>query len=342
MALEANVSNRIGTSFDTIGVLTELADYTIGFALRAVCRLGVADELAGGVRPLDELAEATGTHAPSLLRVMRALVAKGVFSEEEPERFGLTAIGELLRTDHPLSMRWAFRLEPDVRALAGLEYSVRTGRPAFEEIFGEEYFAYLGAHSELRREFRESQAALSRLEQLGLLRSYEWRTLHTVVDIGGNDGTFLSALLSRFSHLHGTLFDLPDTVAPAEKVFADAGVTERAGVCPGNLFTDPLPTDADAYLIKRVLVGYDDDQAITLLRNIRRAVPDSGRLLVLEPTMAGLDTLSTTLDVRMLVLVSGRVRTPQEHGSILDAAGFALNRVITTARTSTILEAFPR
>ncbi len=332
---------RSGTSFAAIGRVAELADYTVAFAIRAVCRLGIADHLAAGERELADLAAASGTHADSLLRVMRALVAKGVFAEPRPGRFGLTPVGDLLRTDHPLSMRWAFRLEPDVRAMAGLEYSVRTGEPAFEDVFGEEYFAYLAARPDLLAEFRESQAALSRLEQLSLLRAYDWSQVGSLVDVGGNDGTFLSALLSRNPGLRGVLFDLPDTVAPASKVLAEAGVADRCDIVAGNLFTDPVPAGADAYLIKRVIVGYDDEAATTLLRAIRASMKDDSRLLLFEPTMRPEDDLSTTLDVRMLVLVHGRVRTVAEHERNLTAAGLTLSRVITATRPSSILEARP-
>jgi hypothetical protein len=332
---------RSGTSFAAIGKVAELADYTVAFAIRAVCRLGIADHLAGGERELQDLATASGTHPPSLLRVMRVLVAKEVFAEPRPGWFALTPAGDLLRTDHPLSMRWAFRLEPDVQAMAALAYSVRTGEPSFEAIFGAEYFSYLAERPELLAEFRESQSALSRLEQLGLLRAYDWTGVGSVVDVGGNDGTFLSALLRRYRGLRGVLFDLPDTVAAAAKVFADAGVEDRCQVVPGNLFTDPVPAGYDAYLIKRVLVGYDDEETVTLLRNIRAAMRPDSRLLIFEPTMRPDDDLSVTLDVRMLVLVRGRVRTAAEHGRNLEAAGLALSQVITAPRPSTIIEARP-
>lgn len=335
------MAQRSGTSFAAIGQIAQLADYTVAFAIRAVCRIGVADHLSGGERELADLAAATGTHAPSLLRVMRVLVANGLFEEPRPGWFALTPVGDLLRTDHPLSMRWAFRLEPDVQAMAALEYSIRTGQPSFEHIFGSEYFSYLASRPELLAEFRDSQSALSRLEQLGLLRAYEWAEIGSVVDVGGNDGTFLSALLTRYRQVRGILFDLPDTVAAASKVLADAGIADRCEIVAGNVFSDPVPPGADAYLIKRVIVGYDDEETVTLLRRVRAAMRPDSRLLIFEPTMRPDDDLSLTLDLRMLVLVRGRVRTVEEHERNLAAAGLTLSRVITAPRPSTILEARP-
>jgi hypothetical protein len=301
----------------------------------------VADHLAGGPRPVEDLAAATGTHAPSLARTLRALVVKGVFEEPEPGLFRLTEVGQLLRTEHPLSMRWAFRLFPDVMALAELGHTVRTGEPAFEHVYGQGYFEYLAAHPELHTEFHESQMALTRLELLSVLRGYRWSELGTLVDLGGGSGTFLSRVLARNPRLRGTLFDLEETAATAPSVMAEAGVADRCEIVHGNLFTDPLPAGADAYTIKRVLVGFDDEVAVRVLRSVRQAMRRDSRLLVLEPMMhEGARELSVTLDVRTLVLVQGRVRRPEEFAKVLDAAGLRVTEVAPRGLL-TLIEARP-
>ncbi len=333
---------RSGTSFQTISRFAHLADYSIAFAVRAVAHLGVADHLADGPRTVDELAAATGSHAPSLLRALRALAAEGVFVEPTPGTFGLTDVGQLLRTDHPLSMRYAFRLHPDVRALAEMEHTLRTGEPAFDHLYGMEYWDFLPTRSDLLDEFQRSQAALTRLEMLTVLRIFRWSELRSLVDVGGNDGTFLSEVLRRCPDMQGVLFDLRDTVSTAPKVLADAGVADRCTVVPGSFFDTPIPAGADGYLIKRVLVGLDDEHAVTLLRSVRTAMRDDSRLVILEPVITiGEDDISSDMDLLMLVLGRGRVRTPDEHAANLDAAGLRLDRVITS-RPSSLVVATPR
>jgi hypothetical protein len=73
-------------------------------ALDLAARLNLADQLRDGPRAASEVARATGTHAPSLRRVMRLLASVGVFEERDDGSFALTPVGELLRTDHPESM----------------------------------------------------------------------------------------------------------------------------------------------------------------------------------------------------------------------------------------------
>ncbi len=328
---------RPRAGFQAMLKLNELADFTIPFAIRAICHLGVADHLADGPKRVDDLAEKTSAHRHSLLRAMRALGTAGVFAEPEPEVFELTPISDLLRSDHPLSMRWAFRLRPDVDAWAELEQSIRTGKVAFDQTFGMSYWDYLAANPDVRAEFRESQRALTRLELLVLLRVYGWRHLANVVDLGGNDGTFLAGLLARYPGLRGTLIDLPAAAADAPGVLAGAGVADRCQVIGGNLFTTEIPADADAYTIKRVLIGFSDDEVVTLLRRLRNVMREDSRLIILEPRSTH-DDLSIAMDLHMLVLGEGRVRTPEQFGKLLAAAGLTVNSVVD-ARLLTLIEA---
>lgn len=314
-------------NLQAISALAEMADYSFAFAIRAVGAIGVADHLSDGPRHVDHLAEKTGCSRHGLIRVMRALVTKSVFFEEPAETFGLMPMGDLLRTDHPFSMRWFFRLEPDVRAMAAMEYSVRTGEPSFDHLFGMDYFDWLAEHDTERERFRESQRALNRLELLAITRSYPWHESNSIVDIGGNDGSLLAALLQRHPSLCGTLFDLPETAGEAGRIFEEAGVAGRAEIVAGNLFDGGVPRGADLYTIKRVLVGFSDEEATAALSNVREAMSPHSKLLVMEPMRDLTDQVGVSLDLRMLVLGLGRVRSAEEFSELLARAGLKTNKV---------------
>ncbi|RJL27224.1 methyltransferase [Bailinhaonella thermotolerans] len=331
--------SRRRAGFESIARLAELADFTLAFAIRAVAHLGVADHLAEGPRRVGDLAAEIGAHERSLLRTLRALATAGVFAEPEPGLFALTPLSELLRGDHPLSMRWAFRLRPDVDAWAEMEHTLRTGETAFDHVFGTDYWSHLAANPALQAQFRDSQRALTRLELQTLTRLYDWRGLRTVVDLGGNDGTFLCGLLSRYPQMRGTVFDLPGTVAEAAKTAADAGVADRCAAVGGSLFETPLPAGADAYTIKRVLIGLADDEVVTLLRILRGVMRPDSRLLVLEPRDAP-DDLSISMDLHMLVLGEGHVRSPERFGELLAEAGMSVAAVVD-ARLLNLIDARP-
>lgn len=308
-------------NLQAISQLAELGDYSFAFALRAIAAVGIADHLGDGPRHIDDLAQRAKCDRHSLIRVLRMLAMKSVFIEDPAETFALAPLGEPLRTDHPLSMRWFFRLEPDVRALAALEHSVRTGQPAFEHVFSTDYFTWMASADQERWRFRESQRSLCRLEFLTVQRAFPWKDATSIVDIGGSDGSLVALLLKRFPHLTGIVFDLPETVGYASEVFDETGVADRASIVRGNVFNGGVPSGADVYLMKRILVGFSDDEAILALSKVREAMAPHSRLLILEPLRNTADALGVSLDLLVLVLGLGRVRTADEFIQLLPAAG---------------------
>ncbi|MFF0366528.1 methyltransferase [Micromonospora sp. NPDC005087] len=323
--------------------LTELADYIVPFTVRAVAELGVADQLVDGPRPVTELAEATGAHAPSLLRALRALAGKGIFTEVEPEVFGLTKLAEPLRTDHPLSLRDAYPLlEPDIEAWAHFDHSIRTGQASFDQVHPEGYWPYMAAHPHDSARFDASQQAATRLELRAALPAYPWGELATVVDVGGGNGAFLGGIMARFPALRGTLFDLPHVVAEAEPVLQKLGVAQRCTVTDGSFF-ETVPAGADAYLLKRILYGWDDDNAVRLLTAVRAAMRLDSRLLVLEPVVEPGDRFDVgrLYDLLLLAMVGGGARSREHIERLLDVADLRLARSVPTMMFP-ILEIVPK
>jgi hypothetical protein len=318
---------------DAAAEVAHLVDPTVPFALRAICNLGIADQVAKGPKSITEIAESTGTDRHMLLGVLRVLAQAGLFTESEPEHFELTSLGDILRTDRALSMRHAFQLvDHEVAAWAHLDHSVRTGEAAFDHVHGEGYWEYLaGRPDELARR-RDNQHATTRLELMAALRAYDWSSVGTVIDVGGGDGTFLAKLLARFRSMRGVVFDLPFAVEEARQVFVDAGVAERAAVVGGSFFESPLPAGGDVYVLKRVLYAWDDDQAVDLLSRVRRAMHGESRIVVIEPVWQEGEALANAIlmDLLMLVMGGGGVRTPDELEDLFSRAGLVLTRIIDT------------
>lgn len=312
--------------------LTELADYFIPFTIRAIGELGIADELIDGPRTVEDLAARTQTHAGSLHRALRALASKGIFTETEPGRFALTPLAELLREDHPLSLRDAYQLMPaDVAAWAHLDYTLRTGEPAFDHVHGLHLWDYLAAHPQDGERFDRGMQSMTRAELRAVGSAYEWGSLGTVADVGGGNGAFLAGLMVRHPELRGVLFDLPHVVANAAPVLAQAGVADRCEVVAGSFF-GAIPRGADAYVLKRIVYGWNDEGAMALLRAVRDAMTPDSRLLVLDPVVAdgNGEDFAKILDVVMLVVDGGRARSREEVRALLEAAGLKLTRVIPT------------
>jgi SAM-dependent methyltransferase len=314
--------------------------------LTTAAQLGIADLLADGPQPIDELAQVTGTHAPSLHRLMRALVGLGVFVEDADGCFGIAPMGACLRRDATRSLRatalWAG--SPSRRAAWGdLLYSVQTGNPAFDRIYGMNYWEYLDANPEAGAVFNEHLAGIRPERHAAVVAAYDFSAVRTLVDIGGGYGQLLAAALSACPDLRGILFDLPSAVERARATLATAGVAERCELVGGDMFTAELPR-GDAYVLSNVIHDWGDDQSNLILQNCRRAVVQDGRLLLIEQVLIPANTPMSTLlnDVNMLVSEpGGRQRTEAELREMLRCAGFRLTRVIATAGDASILESTP-
>jgi hypothetical protein len=325
-----------------IASLLSLADSTIPFAIRAAGTLGVADHLAAGPMGVDDLALATGTHAASLRRLLVALASCGIFEEVGPDRFGLAPPGELLQSDHPISLRDAYRLSAlEAGAWGELVHSLSTGTAAFEHAYGVGHRRYRGEHPEEDERMDRAHRAATRLDVLTVVRAYEWPRAGTVVDVGGGTGALVAGLLGRFKSMQAVLFDLPRMVARAGEVLEPAGVGRRCRVVGGDFFV-AVPEGGDVYVLKAVLGGWDDAAAGRILGTIRRAMGPASRLLVIEPILdyGAAFTVGNVVHLQSLVLYGGPDRTREDYERLFASSGLALTRVVPRA-TLPIIEAAP-
>jgi O-methyltransferase domain len=320
--------------------LAELADLITPMAVRAMCALDVPDHLADGPLSVDVLARRAGAHPGALRRTLRLLAAKGLFCEPAPDVYGLTPLSAPLRRDHPLTVRDTYTLlDCDVRAWGRLGHTARTGEPGFALANGAPYWEYLAGHPERSAAVDRWMENASRLHLRTVLPGYPWRELGTVVDVGGGTGGFLAGLLRRHPDQHGILFDLPHVVAGAPEVLAAAGVADRCRIVAGSFF-DGVPAGADGYLLKTVLPGFPDDDAVAVLGTVRAAMRPDSRLIALEAVLPPGDAFDVAklFDVHTLVLTGGAHRALADERALFTRAGLRLTRVVPTP-TLTILEA---
>lgn len=261
-----------------------------------------------------------------MTRLLRALAAIGLLTEK-PEGFALTPAGTLLRTGTPDSMNEFVRMFTDPAILGAwqeLDSSIRTGKPAFDSVFGTDFFSHLKTRPELSAQFNASMSQGTRLTAATLPSLYDFGRFRTLVDVGGGDGTLLAAILREHPNLRGILFDTPEGLK-------EAALPDQATTATGDFFTK-VPEGGDLYLIKSVLHDWDDERCATILRNIRQVIPVEGRVLIIEPVFPELVDGSMPppmylSDLNMLVNLGGRERTASEFGELCQRAGFAVTGI---------------
>ena len=318
-------------------------------AVAVAARLGLADLLAKGPCDAAALAAATGTHAPSLHRLLRMLVALGIAAEAPDDRFALGPLGERLRAGVPGSMRDLVLLfgHPDFWATWGaLEHCVRTGETAVRHLFGAATtFERYEADPAFGAIFDAGMAVLAERAAAAVLNARPFPDSGLIVDVGGGKGTLLAAVLQAKPGLSGVVLDLPGVAARAAEVLQEAGLQGRARALGGDMFA-AVPAGAELYLLKSVLHDWDDARADAILASCRAAMTQPGaRLLVIERVMPELMTPEPAAlaqavgDLMMLTRAGGRERTEAEFRALLTGAGLRLLQVLPTASHYAVLEA---
>lgn len=312
-------------------------------ALSVAAALGVADVLAEGPLPVDDIAERVGADPSALCRLLRALADVDVVRETDGRRFATTETGELLRSDRPDSLRalaMLVGLPPWRRMWTDLLTTVRTGEPAFERVLGGSPFEYLRQHPEYAAIFDDAMTALSRRLTAAVTEAYDFGAFGTIVDVGGGNGALLASVLRANPGTRGVLYDLPDVVEGAEKLLADAEVADRCERVGGDFF-DSVPAGADAYVLANVIHDWDDDRSARILANCRTAAAPSTRLLLAEMVVVeGEPSFANWADMEML-LIGGRQRTAEEFSALLSRAGWRLSRIVPGGLFS-LVEGEPR
>lgn len=310
--------------------MLRLADYCTPLALRAVADLGVADAIGSESRPVTDLAALLGVSVDALGRSLRALAAQGVFDEESDGVFANTDLSQLLRSDHPFSMRESLALIPaQVQAWARIDYSLATGRPAFDEVHGLTEWDFLERDRGQGKKFDQSMRSMNRLLVRSLARAYPWTELETVVDLGGGSGGFLFGLLTQQPRLRGVLFDQSWVVALAMESAAAMGVADRVQIVSGDLLTT-VPASFRGYLLKLVLHALDDRECVRVLSGIAEVMAPDGRVLIIESLLGGqvTDAATRIMDLQMLVTTGGRERSIEDFGRLAGEAGLVISNVV--------------
>lgn len=305
-------------------------------AIHAAVKFRIPDLLSSGPKSASELATECGAHPPTLERLLRALTSIEMFQRLPDGRYRNSPGTEILRRDHPQSL-WAegvFLPAPFLwRPLGELEESVRTGEAAFDRAFGQGFFPYLAEHPEEAAVFNRVMTQEILWTTPVLLRAYDFSRFNRLVDVGGGHGVFLSHVLAAVPKLEGVLFDQSKVVAGAKDSFKGE-MARRTTILSGSFF-ESIPEGADAYVLRRIIHDWQDDEAAKILSNVRAAMQPNATLLIVEGLIDSAARPAGLMDLMMLVL-GGKERTEAEFQELVQNAGFSLNRVVPAGAYSVI------
>jgi hypothetical protein len=350
-------------------------------SISVVTNLKIADYLVEGPKRIDQLAEKTNSHPDSLYRILRMLSSVGIFAEvkeeEEEEdngsrQFKLTPMASLLQSNEKNSIKnlsLLLNIESFKRALDDLLYTVQTGENAFKHANDLNLFEYLQLNQKDAEIFNNAMTSLTSSQVSSISSMYDFSQFNSIVDIGGGQGSLLFTILKNNSKLHGILFDLPYAIESAKNRIEsdsstlDSSIGSRCKLIAGDFFKS-IPSGstatADGYILKNVILNWDDKSATVILKNCLQAMKSivksnqegkqkvNTKLLIIDvimPPEGNEAFIGKFLDIQMLVLTqSGKIRTEKEFSKLLNSCGFDITNIIRSSDPMnflSIIEATP-
>lgn len=313
---------RAGALFDLC------AGFVYSQILFACVRLRLVEHLAAGPIGPDELSSRLPLPIDSTVLLLDAAASLKLVQRRSGNRYGLGPLGAaLIGNPGVIAMiEHHAMLYGDLRdPVALLRGETGAGQLA-------RYWPYAGNGKpvDLSRDTIAPYTALMAASQpmiaQQVLSAYSFRNHRCLLDVGGGDGAFLSAVAARAPKLRCVLFDLPAVADQASARFRIEGLSSRAVAIGGSFLTDRLPDGADIVSLVRVIHDHDDANVMTLLRAIHRRLPGNGTLLIAEP-LCGVRGAEPIGDgyfaFYLLAMGSGRPRTFERLRDMLTDAGFA-------------------
>ncbi|MEU5576266.1 methyltransferase [Streptomyces huasconensis] len=315
--------------------------YSAPFAaqmMRAFVKLRIADHLAAGPRDATDLATALGAHHGALTSFLDACTAQSLATRGEDGRYALTERGQLLRSDAAVASHVLYAAGPGVnRAYEKMDEVVLTGRSG-GDITGQHVYEYYGDHLEEGAAFEKVMSETTTDCVNALVEAHDFTAYARIMDVGGGRGTLLSRVLAAAPKAQGVLFDMPHVIEMAKSSLrseAAADVVERIEFTGGS-FLESVPSGADLYMLKSIMVDWPDAQVARLLANLHRAMEPGSRLLIVDwfgrdAADAGrvVEGYEAIVSFSAWTLWGGRLRVRTEFEALLDAAGFAVEQVET-------------
>lgn len=324
-------------------VLAMASGHILARAIHVASTLELADRFGSTSRRVAALAAETGADPHALRRLLHFLARNGLFEETSDGGFEITPRGAMLRSDAPAATANVIRSlgHPTVwEAFGDLEQAVRSGR-GLAASTGTSLYEASGALPH-EREFSRGMSGYHWGEPEAVVEHYDFSPFRTVMDAGGSRGALMATILQRYPAISGAIFDRPGVAAEALSNLAAQGLEKRCRFVSGDFFR-AIPGGEDLYILSHVLHDWPDAEARRILRCCREAMGEAGRLIVLEALMArgGDGESEIPADMLLLANTDGRLRSIEEHCSLLASAGLRVSRVLACGLRVSLIEAVP-
>jgi SAM-dependent methyltransferase len=301
--------------------------------VRAAAELGLADAVGDGPTPVVEIAARVAAEPKALARLLRALVAYGIFEQVTPDTYAHTDMSRSMRRDAPGGLIDTLLTPSDWGWVmwGKLADAVRAGKCLFPDVFGTDFFGYLKDHPEAQARMFRGMTSWSDQMNPKLVRALPLEEAHTVADMGAGEGTLLRAILEHAPRLSGVWFDTEATLAVVDDELLSGPFSDRCALVTGDYFRE-VPFSADLYVFKLTLHMYEDDDCEQILRNVAASAKPGARIVIADPLLQDPpeSKFVPSMDLHMLLVMGGKERTEQDYAALFKRAGLEFAGITPT------------
>lgn len=297
-------------------------------AVSSACKLNVFDSFQIE-KTITQVAKELNLKEDKLTLLVNALHKEGFLTKKE-DTFVVNELSELLTDNHPESLKYACMnwSSEHLTAWQDLDYSIRTGKSAFEKVYGKPFFDYLNDNPEKLDAYHKAMYQYAKEDYKNLPNVIDFNKHKSVMDVGGSYGALLETIQNSNRAIQCVLFDL-------EKVIEKVKIQNIEKVA-GSFFNS-IPSQSDAVVLSRILHDWNDNNAKKILENCFKALPDIGKLYIIENCSDNIKVDLSLLSLNMTVMCESYERTSIEYISLAEKVGFQFESEIQLNELQTIL-----
>lgn len=297
--------------------------------IETACELNIAEQLSQKPMTAEELGKVTDTHAPSLYRLLRALASIGIFKVDSDGKWNLTPMANLL--SHEMKHMTFIWVRDEHKLWQNMLDSIKTGKSVHEKSYGDKIWDFLKKNPV---EFNNMKLSLQNYNTIfckNIPDYYDFKQFKHIIDIGGNNGSFLEYVLKSAPNARGTVFDEKHVIEEAKQYLEKSEVRNRCSIVAGS-FLESVPPDGDCYIMKSALVDWNDENAVKIISNVAKQMKPDGKLLIIQSCISDDNEphIGKLFDILYLICDEGKERTRNEFEDLFRKSGLKLRRVIKT------------
>jgi len=298
-------------------------------ALQTACKLNIFDDIENNYNTIKKLVTKNKTNITTLSTLVQALIDADTILEKNNVLI-LTEKGKILTKNHPETLKNACILwgEEHLTAWQNLEYTIKTGKPAFENIYKTSYFNFIHKKTEKLFNYQLAMSEYARDDYKNITQFIDFSKFKTIADIGGSTGYLIKKIAEKYHNHNCILTDLPEVINLVNFKL------HNLKIISANFF-NPFSFKADAIILSRILHDWKDEKAIKILENCSDALNPNGVIIIIEIMQN--ETKTNLLSLNMMLMTESFERTYYQYNKLLNKINFEIKTSTKLNELQTIL-----